>query len=99
MSNLSWLSDAQRACLGMAFANLGIVPGTPDVTFDAEVLLSKLVDQAREGPKETFFLRVRNVAKVVFGHPWYGVRGCQRIQQHPGVVGAHADESVGEIGP
>ena len=51
--------------LGMAFANLGIVLGAPDVTFDAEVLLPKLVDQAHEGPKETFFHRSQQRTKAL----------------------------------
>jgi len=48
---------------------------------------------------QRLLLRIRHVAKVVFRHPWHGVRGRQRIQQHPGVVGDHAVELVGEIGP
>lgn len=114
---------------GMAVANFLVVPGAPDVPLDPQVLLPKLVDEAREGPKQVVFhrrpqrtqalgvvlvlledrcqtriplaqrllLRVRNVAQVGFGHPRHAVRGCQRSQQHPGVVGDHAIQSVGEI--
>jgi hypothetical protein len=117
--------------LGMAVAHFRVVLGAPDVPLDAQVLLPKLVDQAREGPKEAFFHRfpqraealrvgfvfledgrqarfpmaqrfflgVRNIAKVGFGHPRHGVWGRQRIQQHPGVVGDHAVKLVGEVGP
>ena len=39
----------------MAVANFGIILGAPDVMLDAEVLLSKLVNQASKGPKQTLF--------------------------------------------
>ena len=39
----------------MAVANFGIILGASDVMLDAEVLLSKLVDQASKGPKQTLF--------------------------------------------
>ena len=55
--------------------------------------------QARIPLAQRFLLRIRNVAKVGFCHPRHGIRGRQRIQQHPGAIGDHAVELVGEIGP
>ena len=55
--------------------------------------------QARIPLAQRFLLRIRNVAKVGFCHPRHGVRGRQRIQQHPGVVSDHPVELVGEVGP
>ncbi len=36
-------------------ANLRVISGTPDVTLYPKVLLPKLIDQPREGPKQTLF--------------------------------------------
>lgn len=116
---------------GMAVTDFRVVLGTPDVPLDPQILLPKLVDKTREGPKQAsfhsssqrskalwvglvfledgrqasvplaqrLFLGIRNVAQVGFGHPRHGVRGRERIQQHPAVVGDHAVQLVGEIGP
>ncbi len=49
----------------VAVANLGIITRAPNVFLDAEVLLPKLVDQARKRPKQTFFRGSSQGAKAL----------------------------------